>query len=252
MSLAGSGIGSGAAATWTPAFCTIVEADTLDFSYLACSARGVRAPRDASSCGARVPAAPLRRHPRPRLPRHALRPRRAHADRVPRRRAGPILRRGGHHAWGDVPHGAARAREWEGRRAPPRRVRRPDDPRRVPPVRRCPQDVVPARLTDPLRRRAAMASKCSMKRFHLMARSVFVDDLCQALLFWQISVELSHEHVIFYLSDYKWFSLSLSTAVSTIPYQERISKLFLLRMIAHIRETLRHAQVTSVLTATVI
>ncbi|PNT67823.1 LOW QUALITY PROTEIN: hypothetical protein BRADI_3g32530v3 [Brachypodium distachyon] len=56
MSLAGSGSGSGsgAAATWTPAFCTIVEADTLDFSYLACSARGVRAPRDASSCGARL------------------------------------------------------------------------------------------------------------------------------------------------------------------------------------------------------
>ncbi|XBJ17277.1 hypothetical protein VPH35_008720 [Triticum aestivum] len=63
MSLAGcSGDGGAAAATWTPPYCTIVAADTSDFSYLSCPACGRRTlpghPEGApcGACGGPAPA----------------------------------------------------------------------------------------------------------------------------------------------------------------------------------------------------
>ncbi|KAF6984077.1 hypothetical protein CFC21_002134 [Triticum aestivum] len=49
MSLAGCGSGGGAAATWTPPYCTIVAAETSDFSYLSC-------PTCGRACGGPAPA----------------------------------------------------------------------------------------------------------------------------------------------------------------------------------------------------
>ncbi|OEL23334.1 hypothetical protein BAE44_0015647 [Dichanthelium oligosanthes] len=40
----------GAAATWTPPFCTIVAADTSDFSYLSCPRCELALPDGATSC----------------------------------------------------------------------------------------------------------------------------------------------------------------------------------------------------------
>jgi hypothetical protein len=40
----------GAAATWTPPFCTIVAADTSDFSYLSCPRCELALPEGAASC----------------------------------------------------------------------------------------------------------------------------------------------------------------------------------------------------------
>ncbi|KAJ1296388.1 hypothetical protein BS78_01G296600 [Paspalum vaginatum] len=40
----------GAAATWTPPFCTIVEADMSDFSYLSCPRCELALPDGAASC----------------------------------------------------------------------------------------------------------------------------------------------------------------------------------------------------------
>ncbi|KAI5017853.1 hypothetical protein ZWY2020_042741 [Hordeum vulgare] len=61
MSLAGCSGGAGPA-TWTPTYCTVVAADTSDFSYLACPACGRRAlpghPEGApcGACGGPAPA----------------------------------------------------------------------------------------------------------------------------------------------------------------------------------------------------
>ncbi|KAM3409548.1 hypothetical protein ACQJBY_002077 [Aegilops geniculata] len=64
MSLAGcSGGGGAAAATWTPPYCTIVAADTSDFSYLSCPACGRRAlpgHAEGAACGACGGPAPAR------------------------------------------------------------------------------------------------------------------------------------------------------------------------------------------------
>ncbi|KAL6905287.1 hypothetical protein ACP4OV_002888 [Aristida adscensionis] len=62
MSLAGGG--AGAAATWTPPFCTIVAADTAAFSYLSCPRCNVALPDHSASCfacgGQRATPAPAR------------------------------------------------------------------------------------------------------------------------------------------------------------------------------------------------
>ncbi|TKV95133.1 hypothetical protein SEVIR_9G340900v4 [Setaria viridis] len=52
MPLAGctSGGDGGAAAAWTPPFCTIVAADTSDFSYLSCPRCELALPDGAASC----------------------------------------------------------------------------------------------------------------------------------------------------------------------------------------------------------
>ncbi|KAK3153214.1 hypothetical protein QOZ80_2BG0169340 [Eleusine coracana subsp. coracana] len=42
--------GGGAAATWTPPFCTIVAADTSNFSYLSCPLCQLALPDQAASC----------------------------------------------------------------------------------------------------------------------------------------------------------------------------------------------------------
>ena len=44
------GDGGGEAGTWTPPFCTIVAADTSDFSYLSCPRCDLALPNGAASC----------------------------------------------------------------------------------------------------------------------------------------------------------------------------------------------------------
>jgi hypothetical protein len=58
MSLVGCSAGGGAAATWTPPFCTIVAADTADFSYLSCPLCHLALPSLSASCFACGQSAP--------------------------------------------------------------------------------------------------------------------------------------------------------------------------------------------------